>query len=114
MNWKKIKWNVPINEAFGLKNIRLFDERYESAIPFSFGYQLVILLISGMILDGGQCVQFVLVAMACFWGSAIVLISRRRWTPSKGGILYIKWGFFPILISIPFILGFAWKLRGLI
>lgn len=114
MNWKRFKWNMPINEAFRLKSIRLFDEQYEKAIAFSFGYQVVLLLISGMVLDSGQCAGYMLVSMAGFWASVIVLILRRRWNPSKIDILYIKWGIFPILISLPLIMSFVWKLRGII
>lgn len=104
---------MPLNEAFRLKSIRLFDVQYEKAIAFSFGYQVVLLLISGMVLDGGQCAGYMLVSMAGFWASVIVLILRMRWTPSKIDILYIKWGFFPILISLPLIMSFVWKLTQL-
>ncbi len=112
MSWYNIKWNVPLDEAFGLKKIKWFDKRYESAMGFSFVYQFFLLFMAGMILDGGQCAQFTFVAIVAFWTSVIVLILRRPWNPSKIDILYIKWGFFPILLSTPFIMGYIWHIRG--
>jgi hypothetical protein len=112
MNLKQIKWNVPLNEAFKLKSIHLFDKKYEKAIAFSFAYQLFLLLMSAMILDGGQCAQYMFVSMVAFWGAVIVLILRRRWNPSIIDILYIKWGIFPVLLSVPFIMGYVWHIRG--
>lgn len=113
MKFKNVKWNLPLNEGFGLKSIHLFDSLYENAITFSFAFQLFLLFMSGLMLDYGQCSEYMFVAMAGFWASVIVLILRRRWNPSKIDILYVKWGFFPILISVPFIMDYAWKLKGI-
>lgn len=95
------------------KKNNLFDKKYKDAILISFLYQIFLLLLAGMILDGGQFGQFIFVAMAGFWGSVFVLIRRKRWNPSKSDILYVKWGFFLILVFVPFIMNFAWYLRGI-
>ncbi|MBU8902309.1 MAG: hypothetical protein KOO69_06185 [Victivallales bacterium] len=95
------------------KQANLFHNKYKKAIFFSLAYQMVLLLFSAMILDGGQCGQYMLVSMAGFWVSVIVLIIRKPWSPSKKDIFYIKWGFFLILFFVPLIMKFTWMLRGI-
>lgn len=95
-----------------MKSIHICNEKYEKAITFSLAYQIFLLICASLMLDLGQCSQFMIVSMTAFWTSVIVLILRFRKHPSKTDILYIKWGFFPILITVPFIMGFIWHIRG--
>lgn len=85
---------------------------YKDAAKFSLVYQLILLLFTGMILDGGRCSGYVTMAMIAFWGSVIVLIIRNPKNPKPVDIVYIKFGFIPVLIITPYIMGFVWSFSG--
>ncbi len=112
MNWKKIEWNKPVSEVFGLKPIVLYDMKFAEPLSFTIIAQLILYFFFGMALDGGILFQNLYFTSLAFWGSVVVLLLRKRWNPSPADLFYVKWGFFPILIIAPFIALFVWHLRG--
>lgn len=76
--------------------------------------QGIIALLTGMILDGGMCLQWALIAAAAHWGAVIVIIARRPVTPTKWDLVFIRVGYLLMLVLTPFITGIVWHIRGVL
>ncbi len=88
------------------------DAAYRQAMGFALASQLVLGLLSGLILDGGQLAQFWMVGMAGFWGGTLVLILRHP-HPSRTDLAWIHGGIFPVLLACPLVMGLVWQWRGI-
>ncbi len=80
------RWNTKLDDAYG------------PAMKFTVAVQLVLLLLSGMILDLGYTSRIVAIAMLAFWASVLILVMRNPRTASKWDLVYICAGFLPILV----------------
>lgn len=71
-----------------------------NAIWFSLIQQMPLLLMSGLILDGGLIFRRVVIASIAFWAMTLVILSRRWANTSDSDILLVKWAFLPILLLV--------------
>jgi hypothetical protein len=85
---------------------------YRKAIFDALILQVVIVILSAMILDGGDCAQVCLVALLAFWGGAAVMIWRRPQAPTQADILLIRFGYFLVIFIAGALVHFIWHLRG--
>ena len=69
-----------------------------TAFHWSIVQQGILVLLAALVLDGGIIFQRVLVAMIAFWCFVLVLLIRRRTQPTSGDILFIKFGFWPLIV----------------
>ena len=75
-----------------------------SAVTFALVQQLMVIILSGLILDGGFIGQACIMALVVFWGGAGLLLARRRGvalTPLD--TLLIKWSYIPLCIVAMFL-----------
>ena len=93
--------------------IKELSKDYWLALQVSLVFQVVFMLLAGMILDGGQCAQWCAVSLAAYWGGLIVILLRRPKTPTRIDLFLIRWSFPAICFFItPFMMILVWKLRG--
>jgi hypothetical protein len=69
-----------------------------SAIVFSIIQQLPLLVLSSLILDGGQLFKHVAIASVAVWILIVIALVRRGRQPSGLDWLAVKWGFVPFLL----------------
>lgn len=72
---------------------------YDEAVRFALFQQVPTALPSLMVLDGGGVAKVCGIAVAGFWGAASLCVARRPVTPTRGDLLRIRFGFFPVLIA---------------
>ena len=73
--------------------------RYWSAIRTSICFQIPILLLGVLCLDGGELFSRCLVAFAAFWSGTILILFRRPWNPTKLDLEVIRFGY-PLLFVL--------------
>jgi len=74
------------------------DDAYGPAMKFTVVVQLILLLLSGMVLDLGHTSRIVAIAMLAFWASVLMLVMRNPRTAGKWDLVYIRAGFLLILV----------------
>ncbi len=86
---------------------------YWKALQVSLAFQVAYGILGATAADGGALFQIWIFSMLAFWGIFLVILSRRRHSPTKTDLFLIRWGF-PILF--PFVTGtvahFVWRLKG--
>lgn len=73
--------------------------RYWSAIRTSICFQIPILLLGALCLDGGELFSRCLVALAAFWCGTILILFRRPRNPTKLDLEVIRFGY-PLLFVL--------------
>jgi hypothetical protein len=58
--------------------------------------QVVLLLIYSQFLDLGQHLQACQYSSVGFWLGVVLILVRRRATPTPGDLTYIRWGLLPM------------------
>jgi hypothetical protein len=85
---------------------------YREAVKGALVLQVMTALLLLMVLDGGVMAQAGGAAMIGFWiGVGIVMLRRPR-TPTKVDLLYVRWGFLPMLVVAIAWSPFMGALRG--
>ena len=90
------------------------SSKYDSPIFEAVALQIVLGLLALLILDGGLIAQICGIALLAFWSGTVVLIWRHPQTPSRLDIELIRFGYFPVIIVSFFLVGWIWRLRGLV
>jgi hypothetical protein len=75
-------------------------------------FQIPILVLASMVLDGGAIAQVCFYALVAFWVGVVVLHFRRRGVLSRVDLLLIRWGYILACIISFFITRWIWQLRG--
>ncbi len=82
---------------------------YREAVRVALVLQVVAALLLLMILDGGVLAKVGGAAMIGFWIGVAAIMVRRPMTPSAVDLLYVRWGYVPLLLLAvafsPFIAG---------
>ena len=60
--------------------------------------QALTLLVSALLLDGGLMARICGCAMAAFWAGATSVTWRRPMHPTRLDLLYVRWGYLPLLV----------------
>lgn len=55
--------------------------------------QGVVLVLSGMVLDGGYFLYTSLIAAAAYWAALLIIIARHPASPAKGHLIWARAGF---------------------
>jgi len=87
---------------------------YRSARSSVLAQQVVVLLFTSMILDGGDIFTMCLVALVGFWVGAVIICVRRPQTPTRVDLLFIRFGYFPLCILAVVLTLFIWRSKGLL
>jgi hypothetical protein len=85
---------------------------YRAAVKVTLAIQVVAALILLIILDGGTLAKVGGAATAGFWVGAAVVMFRRPRHPSRLDLLYVQWGFIPLLVVGVVCAPFVSTLRG--
>lgn len=74
-----------------------------SAVTSALLQQIVVLITSAMILDGGIVGRACMLALVVFWGGAGLLLARRRGVAlTQLDTLLIRWSYIPLCIVLFF------------
>ena len=88
------------------------SELLKSAMFSAFVQQGIILVLAGMILDGGRIALMCLFACAAFWIGTGVIIFRRGTSPSKMDLFLVRGGYLLLCVVSFFVGQLVWQLRG--
>ena len=76
--------------------------------------QAVVLLLTSMVLDGGDIFNMCLIALVAFWVGALIIGVRRPQTPTRSDLVFIRFGYFPLcVLTVSFTLS-LWRWKGLL
>jgi hypothetical protein len=85
---------------------------YRKAMFRALVLQVIIIFLSLMILDGGECAQICGAAILAFWGGVTVQICRHPQSPTYTDIRLIRFGYLPVILLAWILIHFIWHLRG--
>ncbi len=69
--------------------------------------QIFLILLGGILLDGGMMGRIFIAATAVHWGGILLIAIRRRNRLTKGDEFYIRWGYLWICVAVAY---FPWVL----
>jgi hypothetical protein len=72
-----------------------------SAIKVGAIVQLVLLVLTALVLDGGQLNRLCVVAIIGYWVGVAVVMIRRRTSPTRVDLLFLRYGPLGLMILIP-------------
>ncbi len=93
-------------------NTTQFSPVYEGAKTFALVQQSIVLLLSSLVLDGGDVFHACLVALLAFWVGAIIIGVRRPQTPTRCDLVVIRYGYIPLCILFYRSMQYIWRLKG--
>lgn len=73
---------------------------------------LLLVVMSGQVLDGGLTAQIALIALLGYLGGVAVLATRRPQTPTATDLWFIRWGFVPLWLATQIGARWAWTWLG--
>ena len=71
---------------------------YDDALRIAIVSQVAVTMLLLTLLDGGTLAKVGAAAMAGFWTGAALIMSRRPRWPSTIDLLFVRWGYVPLLI----------------
>lgn len=77
-------------------SVLVADPAYRGAFRVALIQQLPTALLCALFLDGGATAKVCGIALAGFWGAALVCLARRPFSPAASDLAYIRYGFFPV------------------
>ncbi len=80
------------------------SQDYKKPVLRNIAAQVVVLLVGGMMLDGGFFLAVTLVAVAVYWLSLVFVIVRHTSAPTRGDIVWASAGF-AIAMALTFVFG---------
>lgn len=65
---------------------------YVHQIWFSVKQQVVLVVLASLVLDMGQTVRMMAATIIGYWIGVVIILVRRPLSPSKGDLLFVRWG----------------------
>jgi hypothetical protein len=73
---------------------------YKPAVKSALIQQGIVFILAGLILDGGLTFNAAVIAVVAYWLAFGLLIFRRANLPTRGDILWVRYGFLLILLIV--------------
>jgi len=70
-----------------------FFGKYREAIKVSLCLQVPVLFVSSSVLDGGDLLQYMMIACTAYWLSLLLIVVRRNGHASPLDVFLIAWGY---------------------
>jgi hypothetical protein len=77
---------------------------YDHQIWFSIKQQVILAILAVLVLDMGQTARGMAAVMIGYWIGTAIIVIRRPLLPSKGDLLFVRWGC--SLLAITFVCGY--------
>jgi hypothetical protein len=78
---------------------------------FALLQQIIVMVLAGLMLDGGALAQICFYALVAYWGSAMTIVVRRQ-APTRIDVLWLKWSYIPLCCASFYLSQWIWRLRG--
>ena len=88
------------------------NRQYHSGLRVTLTCAVILLILSSLLVDGGQALQFVAASTVVYFTGSAMIVCRRPDTPTWVDLVWVRTGFFAMLICMPFFLSVGWKVRG--
>ena len=83
-----------------------------SALKSGVGLQAILFVLTVCMLDGGQLFKQFLVAMIGYWLGVAFIVVRRKMTPTKTDLLFIRYGSVVLLVLAPAVAKLVYRIIG--
>ncbi len=74
-----------------------------SAIRDSLCLQAIFVILGGLALDGGHLARYTLFVLFPYWIVALLILLRRRNSPTSLDLIVIRFGYLALLLLIPLV-----------
>lgn len=88
------------------KNNDEIQPEYADSLRLALVQQLPCLVLCALLLDHGRMLRLCLIAILGFWLFAMLCLARGHRKFDPVGLLFLRWGFFPLLTMVFFLNGF--------
>ena len=87
-------------------------DAFAAALKFGVKVQLSLLGLTILVLDGGVLTNQYATAMIGYWIAVAVLMVRRRDAPTRGDVVFLRYGNFALLVAAPLIAKVVYRVIG--
>ncbi len=88
------------------------SDSYLATLKTSAIWQLVLLTLGALMLDGGGALHLVVVGLAGYWPIVLIIVLRRPANPTKFDLLVIRHGFPFVYLAIAIVGAAVWTFMG--
>ena len=92
--------------------LRPISVQYRKAAFEAIVLQILLLMLCGMILDGGDMGLMYAASLVPFWAGTAVMVWRRPQNPTWTDIQLIRFGTLPLWVMSYFLVHVVWMLLG--
>ncbi len=78
----------------------LIAPAYRPAIKTALLQQGIVLILAALVLDGGLTLYAAVIALVAYWLGFGILVFRRASCPSRGDLLFVRYGFLLIFVCV--------------
>ena len=79
---------------------------YQDGIRLTLIQQVPWLVLCALLLDSGRTLRLCLIAILGYWMLAMLCLARGHRKPDRAGLLFLRWGFFPLFAVVSFASGY--------
>jgi hypothetical protein len=87
-------------------------DAFMSALKVGVVTQLVLFILTALIMDGGRTNRMCVMAIIGYWIAAAAILIRRRHTPTRVDLLFLKYGIWGLMIVTPMIARLVYRMIG--
>ncbi len=73
---------------------------YRPAIKTALLQQGIVLILAALVLDMGETFHAAVIAVVAYWLAFVVVVFRRASCPTRGDLLFVRYGFLLIFVSV--------------
>jgi hypothetical protein len=88
------------------------DKSLRSAIAFGLIVQIILLIFSNLILDGGETQKLCAIGLIAYWMGVVTVFFKRQSSPLKTDLLYYRWGPLGLALLAPWIAKLVYLIIG--
>ena len=89
------------------------SERYRKPLLEAAILQVLVVILAGMILDGGKCLYVALLSVMAHWAVSVIILVRRPYSPTKGDLVIVGRVFLLMLLVIYLLGTLVMEVRGI-
>jgi hypothetical protein len=65
---------------------------YDHQIWFSIAQQVILTILACLVLDEGEVAHGMGAILVGYWIGTVIILLRRPFSPTKGDLLFVRWG----------------------
>lgn len=83
--------------------MKALSDKYKPPLKYALLFQVVSIVVVWRVPNPGSLPNFLMCSILAYWASLTLIVLRRPQNPTRGDLLFEKWGYLAIFVTAPII-----------